>query len=478
MRSHRFVLVAVLAALTLPAGSLRGQYGRNHPALVLDVGGHTAPVSQVLFTRNSKELITVSRDKTIRFWDVDTGEMLRVLRPPIGPGREGEWNAAALSPDGKVLAVAGFGFLHGKEKTRSSPILLIDVGSGEIAKVLSGHSRTIEVLAFSGDGKRLASGGADRLVRIWDVAAGKETQTLKGHAGPVTSLVFSPDSQRLVSAGSPKDPADVDASQAAWIWSVEKGAVLARLDKHHKGDVGQVAWSPDGNRIATGSNSGERFVVLWDGAGKFLKRLHYPNSYPLDCQSLAFTRDSNSLVFSALDAWRVNVCKLDLAGDKLVASYVAQNYFEAEDVPTGPAALSPDGRLVAVPGDRHHRVHLFTARGKPLRLCGGVLQQPSLVAWVGGKDTDSRTIAWRTTRLPKDYEHGNSLPAHFLDHAFQLSELRPVPVPEGKEVVFQRNRWSFSPQHLELETGGKSLRLVRDKKPTDVVFHPRQGAII
>ena len=57
MRSYRLVLIAVLAALTLPAGSLRGQFGSNHPALVLDVGGHTAPVSQVLFTRNSKELI-------------------------------------------------------------------------------------------------------------------------------------------------------------------------------------------------------------------------------------------------------------------------------------------------------------------------------------------------------------------------------------------------------------------------------------
>ena len=56
------------------------------PILVLDSGGHTSTVWKVLFTPDGKELISVSDDKTIRFWDVASGEPIRVLRPPIGPG--------------------------------------------------------------------------------------------------------------------------------------------------------------------------------------------------------------------------------------------------------------------------------------------------------------------------------------------------------------------------------------------------------
>ena len=76
---------------------------------MLDSGGHTSIVRKVLFTPDGKELISVSDDKTVRFWDVASGEPIRVLRPPIGPGNEGKLYAAALSPDGRTLAVGGYG---------------------------------------------------------------------------------------------------------------------------------------------------------------------------------------------------------------------------------------------------------------------------------------------------------------------------------------------------------------------------------
>src|SRR5271157_5779741 len=77
------------------------------PILVLDSGGHTAFVSKVLFTRDGKQLISVSVDKTIRVWDVASGAPLRVLRPPIGPIGGGALVAAALTPDGRTLAAGG-----------------------------------------------------------------------------------------------------------------------------------------------------------------------------------------------------------------------------------------------------------------------------------------------------------------------------------------------------------------------------------
>ena len=91
----------VLLSCVVPAAALAKE---EKPILVLEPGGHTAIVWKVLFTPDGKELISVSNDKTIRFWDVKTGETLRVLHPPIGPGPEGQLYAAALSPDGKTLA--------------------------------------------------------------------------------------------------------------------------------------------------------------------------------------------------------------------------------------------------------------------------------------------------------------------------------------------------------------------------------------
>src|SRR5690242_2734627 len=135
----RFWLVLILLALpvTAPAQE-KGAEGKDSPAgahLVLSTGGHTAPVRKVFFTPDGKEVITVSDDKTVRFWDVDTGEALRVVRPPVGPGTVGDLYAAALSPDGKTLAVGGF-----MKREGPNPIFLINVADGQITGALREHT--------------------------------------------------------------------------------------------------------------------------------------------------------------------------------------------------------------------------------------------------------------------------------------------------------------------------------------------------
>src|SRR5947208_2398078 len=69
------------------------------------------------------------------------------------------------------------------------------------AKELKGHSALVYSLAFSPDGRQLASAGADALVKVWDVAAQKELKTLKGHEGAVTGVVFTPDGKDVLSIG-------------------------------------------------------------------------------------------------------------------------------------------------------------------------------------------------------------------------------------------------------------------------------------
>jgi WD40 repeat protein len=105
----------------------------------------------------------------------------------------------------------------------SRPLLalavLFAVGSSAVAenelKTLKGHSDTVNAVAFTPDGKRLATGSSDDLIIIWDAATGKDETTLKGHEDSVLGLCFSPDGKFLASAGA-------DNSVRVWDWGAKK----------------------------------------------------------------------------------------------------------------------------------------------------------------------------------------------------------------------------------------------------------------
>ncbi len=159
----------------------------------------------------------------------------------------------AFSPDGKRLAT-------GSEDAR---ITLVDPVSGKVLRSSIGHASTVLALAFSPDGKRLASASHDRTVMIWDAASGKELLTLTGHAGPVHAVVFSPDGKSIATA--------IDDSHIR-LWNATTGAALRTLKKD-KGEVLSLAFSPDGKRLAAGSREG--FVNQWDlASGKKLTMVH------------------------------------------------------------------------------------------------------------------------------------------------------------------------------------------------------------
>src|SRR5271157_511614 len=205
------------------------------PSVVLDAGGHTSTVRGAVFTPDGQQLITASHDKTIRVWDVNTGEPVRVLRPPTGRDKIGEYFGVALSPDGKTVAVGGY---HGR-------VFLIDLPSGRMLHFLVGHASNVNGLDFSPDGRYLATASADKTVRIWDVATGQTVRTMMGHTGVVNAVRFSPDGRKVATGG---------ADKTARIFSADDGSLITTVTA--EADVWDVDWSQDGQVLVTGDVTG------------------------------------------------------------------------------------------------------------------------------------------------------------------------------------------------------------------------------
>jgi WD40 repeat protein len=415
------------------------------PFLVLDAGGHSSTVPNAVFTADGKYVVTASHDKTIRVWDLLTGETIRVFRLPVGPANEGSINCLALSPDSKTAAVAGWPYGSGKYGVL---IHLVDLENGRVDKVLTGHRAGIACLAFSPDGKRLASGSGDKTVRVYELKTGKADMVLEGHTDSPRDLAFAPDGKWL---------ATVD--RVGRIWSLASGKAEAVLTEGNHPAL-SVAWSPDGKTVAIGNL--DATISLWNPDGKLRKTLTELRN---QMTSVNFTADSKSLLLTGVGYGAGNEREfgasiVDLESCKERARFKGHN----NTVLRG--NLSRDGTLAVSSGGDDHDVWVWrTTDGSPVEHLVGRGRS----IWAVGWSTDSTSISWGTTN--RYASHKNTTP---LQRSFDLEDFEITHEPaKYLRAQLTRGTRSFDLDkdfHMLIKDGDQVVHKFDGAEPRDRVY--------
>jgi dipeptidyl aminopeptidase/acylaminoacyl peptidase len=242
--------------------------------------GHKHWTLAISFSPDSAKLASANGDRTVKLWDVATGQVITTLE-----GHTSTVYAAAFLPDGKTLATAGIGGikLWNLDTFKSSATMMTDgvvyslaitpdgktlfagcsdaavvtFDLSDVAKPVPGaklmdHQGEVRCVTVAPNGKLFATGSTDNTVKIWDLSTRSVVQPLEAEEGSVFSIAFSPNGRFLASAHT---------EGLAKLWDVGTGKPVTTL-RVNSGAVYAVAFTPDGRRLIAGGS--DQKVSVWD----------------------------------------------------------------------------------------------------------------------------------------------------------------------------------------------------------------------
>jgi len=340
---------ADLAKRTSPADALNREslplelLPANAPAELVAVLGdrrlrHDGEVKALRFVNADRTLVSMGWDKIVRFWDAATGRLLRSVRIDTP-----EFSGCAISPDASLLAL-------GYDMT--GLVKLYDLATGkELRRLDNAADRGVLFpgIAFSPDGKKLATGGRWRWIKLWDTATGKELWKSEPQGCNTFGFTFSPDGRTLVSCN--------EDSQVL-LWDVETGQLRKKLVGHEKTTFA-AAFTPDGQTLA--SCSADMTLKVWDASSG--KELHTLRGHAGSIGTIAMSADGRTLASGSIDKtvklWEVATGKerttlhghispvsgaLAFTGDgKTLASAATDGTIKLWDLVAGKERFPPEG---------------------------------------------------------------------------------------------------------------------------------------
>lgn len=337
--------------------------GTRHMAIEFNIDGyeelnrfrghHGHAVPSIAYCKEPDQILTGSRDGSIRRWNRLDGEVLlrwvphsrHVIRMEVSPDGSrvlsfgggmvvesdiatgaptGEWerhnqsvNVVAMMPDGQ-RAVSG---------SSDTTLRLWNIATGEPLGLIEGAELGAYALAIAPDGSRAAAGCKDGVIREFSLPDGAPIRELTGHLGYVRSLAYTPDGERLLSTAG-------DGSLRIWSLNADEPLHVMR---EHLGGVLAVAVSSDGSRALTGGRDGT--VRLWDlQTPTLLKTFEGHRGW---VEAVAFTGDDRSALSSGRDG---RILRRDLDTGETVAEMVHGGWVRA-------LAITPDGSTLCAGGE-------------------------------------------------------------------------------------------------------------------------------